>query len=460
MKRTLIADTANKAGESVVLKGWVHSCRDHGKIVFIDLRDRSGLAQVVCSKELPGAEELRPEWVVEITGQVKERPEKMVNPDLVTGRVEIDASSLVVLSRADTPPFDLKEDGIEINEESRLRHRYLDLRRPRMQRNLTARHQVFQLSRQFLSQHGFREVDTPILARSTPEGARDFVVPVRHYPESFYALPQSPQQYKQLLMVAGLERYFQIARCFRDEDFRADRQAEFTQLDVEMSFVEQEDVLVLIENLFREIVEKVFPEKKIQKFPFPRLPYDEAMKNYQSDRPDLREGKDEQELAFAFIVDFPMFEKQADRSGWSPVHHPFTRPQTDKIKEIKEDPEQVKAFQYDLVLNGSEIGGGSLRTHRPDMLQAIFQILGHDDQEIEKNFGHLMEAFRFGVPPHGGIAIGLDRFLSIVLNEKNIREVIPFPKTEGGRELMTGSPAPITPDQLSELKIKFKKPEA
>lgn len=457
MKRTLIAETANCSGHKIKLNGWVNSYRDHGGVIFIDLRDRSGIVQVVCSKELPQIELIRPEWVLEVIGEVKDRPTKMVNEKIATGRVEVKAESVAVLSAAEIPPFDLKEDGYQINEEIRLKYRYLDLRRPRLQRNLTYRHKVFSLMRQILDEQGFREVDTPILARSTPEGARDFVVPARQYPGSFYALPQSPQQYKQMLMVGGLERYFQIARCFRDEDFRADRQAEFLQLDLEMSFVEQEDILSLIENLFRQVIEKVFPEKKIQKFPFPRLPYDQAMKEYKSDRPDLRKGQDPQELAFAFVVDFPMFEKQTERKGWAPVHHPFTRPQTDSIDQVKKNPGDIKAFQYDLVLNGSEVGGGSLRIYRPDMLQAVFQVLGHQDEEIRNNFGHLLEAFQYGVPPHGGIAIGLDRFLSIVLDEKNIREVIPFPKTEAGRELMTGAPAPITPEQLKELNLEFKK---
>lgn len=455
MTRTYAAETLDKIGETVKLNGWIHNYRDHGKIIFIDLRDQSGLVQVVCSKDMPGINELRPEWVIELVGQVNKRPENLINKDLKTGTIEIQATKITVLSQAETLPFDIKDDGYQINEEVRLRYRYLDMRRMRIQRNLTARHKVFNFARQFLSDLGFREIDTPILARSTPEGARDFVVPSRHYPGNFYALPQSPQQYKQLLMVGGLEKYFQVARCFRDEDFRADRQAEFTQLDIEISFAEQEDILKMIEKLFYSIVTNIFPEKKIKEFPFPRIAYDDAMKLYQSDRPDIRDNKnDNNELAFAFIVDFPMFEKQPNRKGWAPVHHPFTRPQNDNPTEVEKNPGEIKAFQYDLVLNGSEIGGGSLRTYQPEMLQTVFKILGHGDEEIKNNFGHLLEAFSFGVPPHGGIAIGIDRFLSIVLEEKNIREVIPFPKTEGGRELMTGSPAPITSDQMNELKLK------
>lgn len=457
MKRIWIAETVDQVGQKVKLNGWVSGCRDHGKIIFFDLRDRSGTVQVVCHKSLPEAESIRPEWVIEAVGQVQERPKNMVNSEIPTGHVEVSLEELSVVNPAKTPPFDLREEGTDINEETRLRHRYLDLRRPRLQRNLAVRHRVFQAARHFLSEHDFWEIDTPILARSTPEGARDFVVPARHYPGSFYALPQSPQQYKQLIMVAGVERYFQIARCFRDEDFRADRQAEFTQLDIEMSFVEQEDVLGLVEQLFQQIVKEVFPDRQIKEFPFPRMPYDEAVKKYKSDRPDLREK--DQELAFAFIVDFPMFERPASRQGWTSVHHPFTRPQTDDMAVIEKDPGRIKAFQYDLVLNGAEIGGGSLRIHKPELLEAIFRILGHGRQDIQDNFGHLLEAFQFGVPPHGGIAVGLDRFLAMMLGEKNIREVIPFPKTEGGKELMTGSPAPITPAQLAELNLDLKKPK-
>jgi aspartyl-tRNA synthetase len=452
MDRVLVENVSDLVEKRVKISGWINTFRDHGKIIFLDLRDRTGSVQVVCSKEIEHADLLRPEWVVEIIGQVHNRPESMVNRDSANGQIEIQATQIKILSQAETPPFDLREDGLNIAEESRLKYRYLDLRRPRMQHNLTIRHQVFQLVRNYLSDKDFREVDTPILARSTPEGARDFVVPSRHYPGNFYALPQSPQQYKQLLMVAGLERYFQIARCFRDEDFRADRQAEFTQLDIELSFVGQEEILKLIEEMFRQVVEKVFPDKKIKEFPFPRMPYEQAMEKHKSDRPDLRKDiKDNKELAFAFVVDFPMFEKTANKAGWSPVHHPFTRPQTENCQEVKDNPGAIKAFQYDLVLNGSEIGGGSLRTYRPEMLQTIFEVLGHNESAIKENFGHLLEAFSFGVPPHGGIAIGLDRFLSIMLDEKNIREVIPFPKTEGGRELMTGSPASISPEQLNEL---------
>jgi len=312
--------------------------------------------------------------------------------------------------------------------------------------------------REFLIKEGFIEVETPILTKSTPEGARDFLVPSRLQPGNFYALPQSPQQYKQLLMVSGLEKYFQIARCFRDEDPRADRQAEFTQLDMEMSFVEEEDVLKLIENLYSTLVKNIFPEKKIQKTPFPRISYKEAMEKYNTDKPDLRADKnDADELAFCFIVNFPMFEWKKEEKRWDAVHHPFTRPQTESVQEIKKNPDKILACQYDFVLNGYEIGGGSLRSYKPEILEAVFEVMGHKKQDIKKKFGHLLEAFEYGVPPHGGIAPGIDRFLSIVLNEPNIREVMAFPKTGDNRDLMMQAPSEIEENQLKELNIKITK---
>jgi aspartyl-tRNA synthetase len=311
--------------------------------------------------------------------------------------------------------------------------------------------------RKFLDERGFLEIETPILTKSTPEGARDFLVPSRLQEGSFYALPQSPQQYKQLLMVGGIERYFQFARCFRDEDFRADRQAEFTQLDIELSFIDKEYIMNLVEEMTIEIVNKFFPEKKIQQVPFPRIPYDEAMEKWGVDRPDIRKNKeDEDELAFAFVVDFPMFEKNKE-GKWNAVHHPFTKPDEDDLEKIKSNPEKIRGLQYDLVLNGSEIAGGSIRSNQREVLEAVFSVLGHKKNEVEKMFGHLLEAFSFGAPPHGGIAFGFERFLSILLNEKNIREVIAFPKTGDARDLVMGAPSSdITEKQLNDLHIKKK----
>lgn len=456
MKRSLILDVVGQEGKIVKIAGWVDSYRDHGGIIFVDLRDISGVMQVVLSKDFLEAKELRAEWVIEVTGTIAERPERMVNPKLKTGKVELQAQELGVLSSSLPLPFAIDGEGYEINEEERLRYRYLDLRRSRLKNNLLIRHKVKNFMRQFLIKEGFIEVETPILTKSTPEGARDFLVPSRMYPGKFYALPQSPQQYKQLLMVAGLEKYFQIARCFRDEDTRADRQAEFTQLDIEMSFVEQEDVLALTERFIIGLVHNIFPEKNILKTPFPRISYEEAMEKYQSDKPDLRpDPQDKKAMAFAFIVDFPMFEKTESKLKWSAVHHPFTRPQDDSIEAVKKHPEKIKAFQYDIILNGEEIGGGSLRTYRKEMLEAIFEVLGHDKAEIENQFGHLLKAFQYGVPPHGGIAIGLDRLLTKLLGEKSIREVIAFPKTGDSRSLMINSPSTVSQTQLKELHLKI-----
>ncbi len=457
MKRHLVLEAAKQPGKTVKIAGWVDSYRDHGGIIFVDLRDISGIVQVVFSKDFAEAKTLRAEWVIEVIGEVVKRPTKMINAKIPTGKIEIQAQQLKIYSTSLPLPFSVKDSGKEINEEQRLKYRYLDLRRPRLKNNLMTRHQVNSFVRQFLTQENFTEVETPYLTKSTPEGARDFVVPSRIYAGSFYALPQSPQQYKQLLMVAGLEKYFQITRCFRDEDTRADRQAEFTQLDIEMSFIEQDDVLNLIEKMMVAMVKKIFPDREILQTPFPRISYDEAIKKYNSDRPDLRSAKENEKLAFAFITDFPMFEKQESRQGWAAVHHPFTRPQSDSLKEMKAHPGKIKAYQYDLVLNGEEVGGGSLRSYKKEVLEAVFEILGHSREEIEKQFGHLLTAFQYGVPPHGGIALGLDRLLAVILGEQSIREVIAFPKTGDSRGVMMGTPSEISLSQLKELHLQVVK---
>lgn len=452
--RILNAQTLKYIGKTITISGWVQTIRSHGKIIFVDLRDMTGIVQIVASEDL--AKDLRPEWVISVTGLVKNRPKGMVNPKLATGNIEIEAKAIEVLSRAKTLPFAIDTEGYEINEEKRLRYRYLDLRRERLKKNLILRQKVIGFMRNFLLKEGFLEVETPILTKSTPEGARDFLVPSRLYPGKFYALPQSPQQYKQLLQVAGIEKYFQIARCFRDEDPRADRQPEFTQLDIEMSFVSQEEILSLIERLYTKLVKMLFPEKKITTVPFPRLSYKDVMERYKTDKPDLRKNKqDKNELAFAFIVDFPMFEWRKEENRWDAVHHPFTRPQIDNPKEIKKNPEKILAFQYDFVLNGQEIGGGSLRSYKPEILEAVFEVMGHTKRDIKEKFGHLLEAFEYGVPPHGGIAPGIDRFLAVVLNEPNIREVIAFPKTGDSRGLMMDIPSEVGKEQLKELHIKI-----
>jgi len=465
MKRVLISQTPNFIEQKIRVCGWVNSFRTHGKIIFIDLRDRSGLLQVTFAKDTSSqifdlAKRLKPEWVVEIIGKVKRRPKGTENPELITGEIELVACDLKILSEAKSLPFSIQNRGYEISEEKRLKYRYLDLRRERLKRNLILRQEVIHEARNFLKDNGFIEVETPILTKSTPEGARDFLVPSRLQPGRFYALPQSPQQYKQLLMVAGVEKYFQIARCFRDEDPRADRQAEFTQIDLEMSFVEQTDILQIVEKMIQEIVKKIFPKKRIKEFPFSRLNYQDVIEQYGTDKPDLRENKqDDDELAFAFIVNFPMFEWSKEEKRWKTMHHPFTRPQTDDVSLIKEKPQEILAYQYDLVLNGYEIGGGSLRSYKKEILEAVFEVLGHKKEEVKEKFGHLLEAFEYGVPPHGGIAIGLDRFLAILLKEPNIREVIPFPKTGDSRDLMMNAPSEVGEEQLKELHIKVERQE-
>lgn len=464
MPRIWVAETPQKIGEEVLVAGWVATRRDHGKLIFIDLRDRSGLLQVVFRPDNESfhklADTLRPEWVVEIHGEVGERPAGMENLQIATGKIELRAKALRVLAQSKTPPFAVDTDGYEIGEESRLKYRYFDLRRVRLQRNLDLRHRVLLFMRNWLTERGFVEVETPILTKSTPEGARDYVVPSRLHPGKFYALPQSPQQYKQLLMVSGLERYFQFPKCFRDEDTRGDRQPEFTQLDLEMSFVEnEEDILSLTEELYVAVTKAVAPDKTIAQFPFPRLSYKEVMEKYGTDKPDLRENKDDpNELAFAFIVDFPMFEWKAQEKRWDAVHHPFTRPKVKDAEELRKTAQKdVLAYQYDFVCNGYEIGGGSIRTHDVELLAAVFEMMGHSREDVEKKFGHLLEAFRYGVPPHGGIAPGIDRFIMVLTGEPNIREVIAFPKTGDGRDLMMDSPAELEVEQLKELHIKLEK---
>ncbi len=463
MSRILTTETVNKVGEEVVLKGWVNARRNMGKIVFLDLRDRGGIVQVVgVPSELDEAsneslKEVRPEWVLQIKGIVKERGEKQKNPDMPTGTIEILMKELVVLNTAETPPFEIDKDTKGINEELRLKYRYLDLRSERMLKNLILRDKVETFFREYLHAKNFIEVETPNLTKGTPEGSREFLVPSRVHSGKMYVLPQSPQQFKQLLMVGGIEKYFQVARCFRDEDQRGDRQPEFTQLDLEMSFVEQEDVLNLVEGMMVELVAKVAPEKKIQSVPFPRISYKEAMDKYNSDKPDLREDKNDPNLfAFEWVVDFPMFEK-ADDGSVQAVHHPFTSPRAEDMDKLESDPFSVRANAYDLVLNGNEIFGGSIRIHKRELQNKVFELLGLDEKTIQERFGHMLEAFTFGAPPHGGIASGIDRILMILANEENIREVIPFPKTGDARDLMMNAPSEMPEQALKDVHIKLAK---
>ena len=569
------------AGQQVVLCGWVAKRRDHGGLIFVDLRDRSGIVQVVVDPETAGesfkvAEDIRGEYVVKVAGKVSMRDAATVNANISTGEIEIMAEEIEVLNAAKTPPFYIA-DGIDTDENLRLKYRYLDLRRPEMQRNIILRHKVTKLMRDYLDTRNFLEIETPMLTKSTPEGARDYLVPSRVNPGKFYALPQSPQIFKQLLMVSGMERYFQIARCFRDEDLRADRQPEFTQLDMEMSFMEMDEILELMEGLIAYIFEGACG-KKIQT-PFQRLTWDEAMDRYGSDKPDLRFGMelinmvdavkgsdfkvfnqvienggvvkainvkgyaniprrecdslvdfvgiygakglawmqiqedgsvkspiakffseahmanilataqaeagdlimfiadkpavvaqalgalriemakrrnliDPDALAFAWVVDFPMFEYDEEENRYVAMHHPFTSPRDEDLPLLATDPGKVYAKAYDMVLNGTEIGGGSIRIHRRDVQKQIFSAIGLSDEEAQEKFGFMMNAFEYGAPPHGGLAFGLDRLIMIMAQRDSIRDVIAFPKTQSAACVMTQAPNDVDDKQLRELHIR------
>ena len=446
-------------GQTVKVTGWVHTRRDHGKIVFIDLRDRSGILQVVFVPDNPEiyeqAQKLRSEFVVSIVGQINARPQKMVNDKIATGTVELLATGLEILNEAKTPPFEI-DSSQESGEEIRMKYRYLDIRRERLKNNLIMRHKIVKLVRDYYDNLGFLEIETPALTKGTPEGAREFIVPARLWPGQFYVLPQSPQQFKQLLMVAGIEKYFQIARCFRDEDTRGDRQAEFTQIDVELSFVSQEEVMRLTEALMLKLIQELYPGKKIAQVPFPRLTYAELMEKYQSDKADLRKNKkDPEELAFHWMIDPPMFKRSEAEKKLVATHHPFTMPNPDDYQQYPDQPEKWRASSYDLILNGTEIWGGSIRIHSQEMQRKVFSVLGLAEAEIQARFGHLLEAFAYGAPPHGGIAAGLDRIVAILQNEESIREVIAFPKTGDSRDLLMGAPSPISRKALQEANIQL-----
>ena len=582
----------NYVGSKVTLAGWVHRRRDHGGLTFIDLRDREGIVQVVYNPELAAechriASEMRNEYVISVSGEVSMRPEGTENPKLPTGEIEIIAEETKILNPSLTPPFYINED-VEVDENVRLKYRYLDIRRERMRDNLILRHKVVKFMRDFLDERGFIEVETPILIKSTPEGARDYLVPSRLHPGEFYALPQSPQMVKQLLMVSGVEKYFQIAKCFRDEDNRADRQPEHTQLDIEISFVEEEDIFNLIEELYTSMIEKLKPEFTLFK-PFPRLSYAEVMERFGSDKPDLRFGMEladlsdvaaetefgvfsravgeggkvkgicapgcadysrgqleelnklvrtlgaagiltialdssagsldditienvksvaskymtieqvkamakrldagpgdlmliaagdikmvnmvldtlrnemgqrlnmipENQFAFAFIVDFPLFEYDEKLGRWDSVHHPFSAPKDEDIPYLDTAPEKVTGKQYDMVCNGYELASGSIRIHQREIQNKVFNLLGYKDEEIRARFGHLLDAFEYGAPPHGGIAPGIDRTVMILAGEENIREVMAFPKNQAAMDLTLNAPSPVSEEQLTELHLKL-----
>lgn len=463
MQRTLVINTLEKIGEEVLLQGWVDTKRDHGKLTFIDLRDRSGKIQAVGFQKMG---ELTTESVIEIIGEVKKRPERMINPDIPTGSVELEVKEYKILNPAKELPIKLDTDGHEIGEETRLKYRYIDLRRERMQKILRLRSKYFDELRKSLIKRDFIEVETPVLTKSTMEGARDFLVPSRFQPGKFYALPQSPQQYKQLLMTAGVERYFQFPHCFRDEDLRADRGFEFTQLDLEMSFVTRDEVMETIEDVVTEAVKGVDGKLKDEKFPV--FTYKEAMEKYGADKFDLRTEKEKEEgvLSFAWVVNFPFFkkvdqkdaaEKRDSKSGWTFTHNPFSAPipEHEEMLLKGENIEDITTTQYDLVCNGYEAGGGSIRSHRPEVLRATYKIMGYSDEEIEKSVGHMLEAFGYGTPPHGGIALGLDRVIMLLAGENSLKETIAFPMTSTGRTSVMDAPAVVANEQLAEVGIQI-----
>lgn len=460
--RTLVKNTIEKEGLEVILEGWVDTKRDHGKLTFIDLRDRTGKVQCVGYQKMG---ELSVESVVRITGMVKKRPENMINPDMATGTIEVDVKTYEVLNKAQELPIQLDTDGLEINEEVRLRYRYIDLRRQRMQRNIRLRSEFMQALRQSLLEKDFVEIETPLLSKATMEGARDFIVPSRFQPGKFYALPQSPQQYKQLLMTSGFERYFQFPHCLRDEDLRADRGFEFTQLDLEMSFVTQQDVMDTVEETVKKAVKAV--GGKLQKETFPVLTYQEAIEKYGADKFDLRteEEKKDGTLAFAWVVKFPFFKKvdskdaaevRDGKSGWTFTHNPFSMPLPEHEEWLLkgENIDQIMTTQYDLVCNGLEAGGGSIRAHRADLLSATYKIMGYTEEQTKQSVGHMLEAFELGTPPHGGIALGLDRYIALLAGEASIKEVIAFPMTSTGRTAIMDAPSLVTAEQLTELGLK------
>ena len=451
------------AGKKVVLTGWADTIREHGNVIFIDLRDRYGKVQTVIHKSKEGFDEaktLTTESCVRIEGEVKERPSGSENKDLASGKVEISIDKLTVFSKANPLPFEIgKED---VGEDIKLKYRYLDMRSETMKKGLELRHKIVNFIRGYFNEEDFLEITTPILTKSSPEGARDYLVPSRNFDGKFYALPQSPQQYKQMLMVGGIDRYFQIAPCFRDEDARVNRcPGEFYQLDVEMSFIEQEDILNLIERMFKKMIKNLFPEKKFTFDEFPRLNYDEVMEKYGSDKPDLRKSKDDpNELAFAWVINFPLFKEQKEEDffhgageRWGPSHHMFTRPKEEDMKYLTmEDAGKAKSYQHDLVLNGQEVGGGSIRIHDPEVQDKIFDLIGFTDVQ-KKEFEHMITAFGFGVPPHGGIALGIDRLIMTLVGAKNIRDVIAFPKNRDAKDVLMDAPSFVDKGQLDDVHI-------
>jgi len=460
--RTLIKQLPEQIGQVVTLQGWVDTKRDHGKLTFIDLRDWTGTVQSVGFQKMG---DLSVESVVELVGLVKERPTKMINANIPTGHLEIEVLEYIILNKAQELPITVNDDGTNIGEESRLKFRYLDLRRSRMQKIIRLRSQFVQALRESLFTKDFVEIETPLLTKSTKEGSRDFVVPSRFQPGKFYALPQSPQQYKQLLMTAGFERYFQVARCIRDEDLRADRGFEFTQLDLELSFVNRNQVMETVEAIVKAAIKKV--GGKLQQDTFPIVTYQESIDRYGADRFDLRSEAEKKDgtLAFAWVVDFPFFKKvdrsdaaevEDGKSGWTFTHNPFSRPNPDSVADhlAGQNLDKILTTQYDLICNGYEVGGGSIRAHEAELLQATFKIMGYSEAETAASVGHMLEAFKVGTPPHGGIALGLDRLVMLLAGETSLKETIAFPMSSTGRTAVMDAPSLLGEKQLKELGLR------
>src|SRR3989338_5877892 len=459
--RVLIKDLRNNIGKTVIIAGWVSVRRNQGKLVFFDFRDASGTIQGVvlpASSSMEAAKTLRPEYVVSVSGEVVKRAKKNAQAGKENGDLELGIENIATLNTSETPPFDVTADTSGIGEETRLEYRYFDLRSERMQKNIRMRSEFVRRVREFLFKNSFAEIETPLLTESTPEGARDFVVPSRLHPGSFYALPQSPQQYKQLLMVAGFERYFQIARCIRDEDLRADRGFEHSQVDIEMSFVEQNDIMNLVEEMMIETSEAM--GFTLKQKPFPRFTYAEAMEKFGADKFDLRspEEKERGALAYAWVYKFPFFEK-TDAGAWIFTHNPFSKAIDEHAEWLvkKERVGEILTSQYDLVCNGYETGGGSIREHDPKLLKKAYEIMGYSDADTEERIGHMLKAFRYGAPPHGGIALGIERLLMTLTGEQYLREVQAFPMTRGGQTAVMKAPKPLTPEQLKELGLEITK---
>lgn len=458
MKRTHTCGELRKSdvGKDALLLGWVNIRRDHGKLLFIDLRDRYGITQVLFdSKILPSSKSLHSEDLIAVEGKVNERPEGSINRKIATGEIELFVEKFSLLNKSKELPFEISGKSM-VAEDSRLVYRYLDLRRPIMQERIILRYRVIKSIRDYLDRKSFLEIETPILTKSTPEGARDYLVPSRISPGNFFALPQSPQLFKQLLMIAGIDKYFQIARCFRDEDLRADRQPEHTQLDLEFSFVTPDDIFSIIEEMLSLLFEK-FLSLKLS-LPFPRLKYADAISRYGSDKPDLRKEK-KGDFCFVWLEQFPLFQYNKEEKRLESEHHPFTSPMEEDLPLLEKEPLKVRANAYDLVLNGEEIGGGSIRIHQRELQERIFEMIGLSREDYLSKFGFLLEALEYGAPPHGGIALGLDRLLMFITGADSIREVIAFPKAGDGSCPLTGAPSEILQGQLRDLSLKVDKKE-